>query len=443
MRTLILAALLLSSSVLHAQIPKLIPTDYQPLAIHQVDDTVHVFCNGNDIDYDGIFEPANGEISASWLKYHARTGEFLSKRVIEHTYFSIPFRPAFWEGKFYNPNGNAIEVYDLSSQTLLDSSIIEFPNPQSTITAVHVESMNMSSGETNTILACSHKTSFTQNGMFSMFGLQDSQLLGEIEIGINPQMIHSFTNLLGEREYAVLCEGTFGGKNSALYRLLPTLSSGMPFKSEKYDLGDTGNFFVIRDQLALTVMNGSHEIIPINLATNTVLPGFPIGTSGFDGPREIVIDTITNRVYVSTYASDIRIGSFVNGEVLGMMDPNGKPEGMALIHGSLWSCNAYKKGDYAPDSTIAIFTVSASSVREQQESNIEISLKDGLCTIKSKESDHLGDLQVIDATGKVIISESFDGSLKQVSLKGYPQGLYGVYVRSGSTYSNALLLLRN
>ena len=53
MKNLILAALLLTSSVLQAQVPKLLPTGYQPLSIHQVDDTVHVFCNGNDIDFDG------------------------------------------------------------------------------------------------------------------------------------------------------------------------------------------------------------------------------------------------------------------------------------------------------------------------------------------------------------------------------------------------------
>lgn len=443
MRSLILAALLLSHAVLHAQMPKLIPTDFQPIAIHQVDDTVHVFCNGNDIDYDGKYEPENGEKPASWLKYHATTSELLSKKTIEHTYFSIPFRPAFWDGKCYNPNGNAIEVYDLTTQALIDSSIIELPNPQSTITAVYVQEMKSSGGETMHVLACSHKTSFTQNGIFSLFGLNDAQLLGELEIGINPQKIRSFTNLLGVHEFAVLCEGTFGGKNSALYRLLPTLSSGLPFKSEKYDLGDTGNFFVIQDQLALTVMNGSHEIIPINLATNTVLPGFPIGTTGYDGPREVILDTIANRVYVSTYASDIRIGSLLNGDVLGSLDPNGKPEGMGMIHGSLWACNAYKKGDYAPDSTIAIFALGTSSIRNESESTHEITLKDGICTIVFNDPDFAGDIQVIDAGGKVLISESFHGSMKQVSLKGFPQGLYGLYIRSGSSYMNALVLHRN
>ena len=73
MKKFILAALLLTSSVLQAQVPKLLPTGFQPLSIHQVDDTVHVFCNGNDIDFDGIYEPNNGELPASWLKYHAQS----------------------------------------------------------------------------------------------------------------------------------------------------------------------------------------------------------------------------------------------------------------------------------------------------------------------------------------------------------------------------------
>lgn len=443
MRTLILAALLLSNSVLLAQIPKLLHTDFQPLAIHHVDDTVHVFCNGNDIDYDGIFEPENGEKPASWLKYQAVTGTLLSKRTIEHTYFSVPFRPAFFDGKFYNPNANVIEVYDLTSQSLIDSALIKLPNTQSTITAVHVETMLMSSGEKRNILACSHKTSFTQNGLFSMFGLDDVQLLGEMEIGMNPQLIRVYTNLLGEQEFTVLCEGTFGGKNSKLFRLLPMSSSGSPFKFDSYDLGDTGNYFVIQDQLALTVMNGSHEIIPINLATNTVLPGFPIGTTGYDGPREVVLDTISNRVFVSTYASDIRIGSLLNGDVLGSMEPNGKPEGMAIINGSLWACNAYKKGDYAPDSTIAIFALGTSSIQNEQESQYDITLTDGICTMYLKDQNFSGDIQVIDASGKTVISESISGSSVEFSLKGYPLGLYGVYIRSGSTFMNALLLHRN
>ena len=439
MKKLVLAVLLLTSSVLQAQEPKLLPTDYQPLSIHQVDDTVHVFCNGNDIDFDGIYEPNNGELPASWLKYHAKSGNLIARKEITHTYFSIPFRPAFTNSNFYNPNRNSIEVYDLTSQKLIDSAVLTLPNPQSTITALCVLSLNLG-GEEKTVIAMSHKTSFTQNGFFGLYSIADKKIIAETEVGINPQMIKAFRNLLGEVEFAILCEGTFGGKNSKLYRLLPTPSSGLPFKTEFYDLGDTGNFFIIQDQLALTVMNGSHEIIPFNLATNTVLPGYPTGTTGYDGPREIVLDTITNRVFVSTYASDIRIGSYISGDVLGILEPAGKPEGLAIIDGKLWACNAYKKGEYAPDSTIAIFDIGLTSVQEKTDSRISITLKQGMCTIDSEENLTNADIRVIDAHGKVVVSRAMSGHFLQFSMQDFPQGLYGIHVNAAKTTLNELLL---
>jgi DNA-binding beta-propeller fold protein YncE len=439
MKKLILAVLLLTSSVLQAQVPKLLPTGFQPLSIHQVDDTVHVFCNGNDIDFDGIYEPNNGELPASWLKYHAKSGNLISRKEITHTYFSIPFRPAFTNSNFYNPNGNSIEVYDLTSQQLIDSAIFTLPNPQSTITALCVLSLNLG-GEEKTVIAMSHKTSFTQNGSFGLYSIADKKIIAETEVGVNPQLIKAFRNLLGEVEFAILCEGTFGGKNSKLYRLLPTPSSALPFKTEFYDLGDTGNFFIIQDQLALTVMNGSHEIIPFNLATNTVLPGYPTGTTGYDGPREIVLDTITNRVFVSTYASDIRIGSYISGDILGILEPAGKPEGLAIIDGKLWACNAYKKGEYAPDSTIAIFDIGLTSVQENTDSRISITLKQGMCTIISEENFTNADIRVIDAHGKVVVSRAMSGHSLQFSMQDFPQGLYGIHVNAAKTTMNELLL---
>ena len=439
MKKLILAVLLLTSSVLQAQVPKLLPTGFQPLSIHQVDDTVHVFCNGNDIDFDGIYEPNNGELPASWLKYHAKSGNLIARRDVTHTYFSIPFRPAFTNSNFYNPNGNSIEVYDLTSQQLIDSAILTLPNPQSTITALCVLSLNLH-GEEKTVIAMSHKTSFTQNGSFGLYSIADKKIIAETEAGVNPQLIKAFRNLLGEVEFAILCEGTFGGKNSKLYRLLPTPNSGLPFKTEFYDLGDTGNYFIIQDQLALTVMNGSHEIIPFNLATNTVLPGYPTGTSGYDGPREVVLDTITNRVFVSTYASDIRIGSYISGDVLGILEPMGKPEGLAIIDGKLWACNAYKKGEYAPDSTIAIFDIGLTSVQENTDSRISITLKQGMCTIISEENFTNADIRVIDAHGKVVVSRAMSGHYLQFSMQDFPQGLYGIHVNAAKTTMNELLL---
>ncbi|MFM7339078.1 MAG: hypothetical protein ACKO2H_03115, partial [Bacteroidota bacterium] len=126
-------------------------------------------------------------------------------------------------------------------------------------------------------------------------------------------------NLQSQLEFAILCEGTFGGKNSSLQ----IVNISDTTKAMIYGLGDTGNYFLIQDQLALTVMNGSHEIIPVNLATKTTLPAISVGTSGYDGPREIIVDSLKSLVYVSTYASDVRIGSFLDGSVIGTLNPNG------------------------------------------------------------------------------------------------------------------------
>lgn len=439
MKKFILAALLLTSSVLQAQVPKLLPTDFQPLSIHQVDDTVHVFCNGNDIDFDGIYEPNNGELPASWLKYNVKSGNLISRRDITHTYFTLPFRPAFTNLNFYNPIGNSVELYDLASQQLTDSTILTLQNPKSTITAISIVSLNLG-GEEQIVLAMSHKTSFTQNGTFGLYSITNKKNIAEAEVGINPQMIKTFRNLTGELEFAILCEGTFGGKNSKLYRLLPTPSSGLPFDIASYDLGDTGNYFTIQDQLALTVMNGSHEIIPINLATNTVLTGYPTGTTEYDGPREIVLDTLTNRVFISTYASDIRIGSYLNGDILGILQPAGKPEGLAIIDGKLWACNAYKKGEYAPDSTIAVFDINLASIQEKIDSSISITLKQGLCTITSEMNLVNADIRVIDAHGKVVVSRAMSGHFSQFSMQDYPQGLYGIHVITPVSLMNELVL---
>ena len=442
MNIFILAALLLTSSVLQAQVPKLLPTGFQPLSIHQIEDTVHVFCNGNDIDFDGIYEPNTGELPASWLKYHAKSGNLLARRDITHTYFTIPFRPAFTNSMFYNAKGNTVEVYDLTSQQLIDSAILTLPNSQSTITALCVLSLNLDSEE-KTVIAISHKTSFTQNGTFGLYSIIDKKIIAETEVGINPQMITPFKNLLGEVEFALLCEGTFAGKNSKLYRLLPTPSSALPFNTTFFDLGDTGNFFVIRDQLALTVMNGSHEIIPINLATNVVLPGIPTGTMGYDGPRELVVDTISNRVFISTYASDIRIGSLLNGDVLGTLNPNGKPEGMAIINGSLWSCNAFKKGDYAPDSTIAVFDIGVSTLNERVEQGPLIAINNGVCTISLPQPIDAADILIMDVHGRMVQSKAISGQYVQLSMQDLSSGLYIIQIIDSKKKTEHLLLHSN
>lgn len=446
MKSLIIAiAFLLFQTHLVAKEPILLPSGYQPLKIHRIADTVHVFCNGNDIDYDGVYEPTSGEKPAMWLMYDANTNIPVKAMVMENGYFSVPFRPGFSSTNMYLPRNNRIEVYDLSTQKLIDSSLVSFPEAKSTITGVYVLTMQQSGVEIDIALAISHKTSFTESGKMSLFSISSKQLLLQKDVGINPQMIRGYRNLRGQLELAVLCEGTFGGGNSALY-LVNTAPSSGESDITIYELGDTGNHFIIQDQLALTVMNGSHEIIPINLATKAVLPSIPVGTTGYDGPREIIVDSISNRVYVSTYASDIRIGSFLDGTVLGQWFPQGKPEGMALINNTLWVCNAFKRGDYTPDSTIAIFSLDEStSVQEEMEQHVGgiISVNNGTCTIKTDIELEHAQYNVWNTNGVSVLNGMFNGKEHKVSLGGLPQGVYIISIKSPKLTMSTMVISKD
>jgi hypothetical protein len=360
------------------------------------------------------------------------TGNQLNVKVMERGYFSLPFRAAFSSKTMFLPRGHRIETYDISTKSLIDSAYIQLPDVESNITAVHVISEFENGIEIEKYIAFSHKTSFTGIGSFSLFDIGKKQIVGTAEIGINPQMIRAFINLQGEMEILVLCEGTFGGKNSTLYRLLPTPMMAMPFNISFFELGDTGNHFDIVDQLALTLMNGSHEVIAIDLATNRVLPGsFSVGTEGYDGPRELLIDPSTNQVFISTYASDIRVGSLEDGSMLDSKVTNGKAEGMAIIEGNLWVCNIFKKDDYAVDSVLNIFPIGiTSSILDEYSTLKNIGIHGGTLSI-SMIGEYPKEVEIINASGNIVMNAMINGDQNTFSLAHLPHGLYGISIHSG------------
>ncbi len=426
----------------NAQVPTVFSTGPQPLAIHRAGNFAHIFCNGDDKDYDGVYESVSGEKPAYWVTHDISNGNVIDSKVMNKGYFNVPFRPGFSSSKMFHPRGNRIEVYDLSSKELIDSALVSLPNPKSIITAVYVITSSLNGVEQEIAIALSHKTSFTEKGTFSIYDLSEKRIVAQTEVGINPQMIRSFRNLLGETEYVVLCEGTFGAKNSTLHRLLPTPMMGEPFEKTVFELGDTGNYVDIVDQLALTLMNGSHEVMAIDLATNRVLPGsFPVGTEGYDGPRELLIDPSTNQVFISTYASDIRIGSLSDGTMLDSWSTSGKAEGMALIDGNVWVCSSFKKGEYVYDSVINVFPFDfTSSINEKDPIHSNVSIHNGILTIYQEDGHIGGEFIVIDATGNTILKNRLEGHETKIIFSGLPHGLYGISINSVAKTKKFLII---
>lgn len=125
-----------SLSILHSQSQSSIGVGHQPLSLFQNADTVHVFCNGIDKNFDGICQLDSGDIPATWWQIDAYTKALKGISVMERGYFEFPFRNAITKQYMYCSRANKIEQYDLSTRQLIDSSIVQLDNPSQKITAI-------------------------------------------------------------------------------------------------------------------------------------------------------------------------------------------------------------------------------------------------------------------------------------------------------------------
>lgn len=153
------------------------------------------------------------------------------------------------------------------------------------------------------------------------------------------------------RGFYVFDRGARGGQRSLL-----TLFQFAPSIFEANDtLGRTANHILIVDDAGVT-MNGSHEIVAVDLGEWMTGERFPMGTDGFNGPREsILIDNDT--LVTSTYNGDVRVTSVGGG--YRVFQIGGKGEGMAFLPAmeKLFIAIPFAP-DYTADSVVVVFNTS-------------------------------------------------------------------------------------
>jgi hypothetical protein len=110
-------------------------------------------------------------------------------------------------------------------------------------------------------------------------------------------------------------------------------------------------------------MNGSHTLVLVDLLRQEIVSRIPIGTSGFDGPREAVelLGSIDPEYAVTTYAGDVRLVN-AGGEFRAFAT-DGKAEGIARVGSTLFVALPFTP-TYAPDSTVVIFDLNASGIAD-------------------------------------------------------------------------------
>ncbi len=320
----------------------------QPLAIIPVGNTVHVFCNGNDMNFNSIYEPDSGDVAASWWVIDTQTRTVIKHREFTDQYLPFPFRVGLDKSKtsFYIPTANRVRAFNTESQMVEDDSAAVMPDTLGLIYAVSLTSDN------EMLISC--RNGFDKPG--TLVGMDKKKIAGTIPTLVNPQQTVPFRSSIGDLQrigLALLNEGGFGANNSTLQlygdKDADSVVVNLP-------LGDAGNHIFYNglgnDTMYITV-NGSHSIVVVDLKTRSLVKSIPTLTTGFNGPRESAV--IGDKLFVTTYNSDVREFDIATGALVATLNSKGKPEGLTVINGKLWVANAFGSGSYTPDSTIAIF----------------------------------------------------------------------------------------
>jgi hypothetical protein len=191
----------------------------------------------------------------------------------------------------------------------------------------------------------------------------DTRTAATFPAGPNPQAPLPYSTAAGNG-LAAICEGTFGGGNGTL-ELWTDLQGAR--KRTTIPVGDTPNHLLINGDRAYVTVNGSHQVVVVDLPQQKAIDTILVGTSGYDGPRECAIDTAGGsvRLYVTTFSSDVRVFDAASGNRIATLAVGAKPEGLAIVGRELWVTRTFVEGGYAAANDVVIIDLNAlTSVRE-------------------------------------------------------------------------------
>lgn len=337
-----LCALLCASLIVAAQ--QRVSTPLQPISITVAGSMVHILCARTDVNFNGNADDM--DVPASWLVIDApsrqmvRNTEFGWGHVTAQRFGHSPALGVFDIG--FND-----EVYRFSMATQSNSDIIY----SGAVSAVSTST----DGRTVWV---AQRPNFTDPGSITEIDVDGKDRVS-FQTGVSPQAPLPFTTSK-DTGLAAICEGTFGGNNGSLEVWTDLRGSR---KRTTITVGDTPNHLLIHDGRAYVTVNGSHHVVVVDLDTKKAIDTILVGTSGYDGPRECVIDTKaaggTSRLYVTTFSSDVRVFDLATGERIGTLAVGAKPEGMAIVGRELWVTRAYVEGGYAATRDVVIFDLDA------------------------------------------------------------------------------------
>lgn len=335
MRGLLLFVVVSMIGTISLNAQRVVQTPLSPVNIVKAKGLMHVFCNRVDVNFNGTQD--DGDAVASWVQVDPSTLQVLRTLSFPWAEVKSP-RLGISEASntLYIGIDNTIERYSIDSQ--ISKGVV--------YTGANVA---VSSTLGGAAIYVSKRPSYVDPGTVTQVDLKTGDSL-VYNAGVNPQQSLRFITLSKTQGLLALSEGNFGKPDGQLdvwkQSSLGTSRTSIP-------VGDTPNHFFVQGDSVYVTVNGSHWVVVVDLMSTAAVDTISVGTTGFDGPRESLVDN--GRLYVSTFAGDVRVFDIATGVRIGSVLLDAKPEGIAINGRDLWVTRAFVSGGYAAERNVAVY----------------------------------------------------------------------------------------
>jgi hypothetical protein len=287
----------------------------QPLSLKYESATkkIHVFCNGNDNNFNGFVD--SNDVGPSWVILEEKDNQINSTvaSTFGKRFFQFPLRLDFLDkNESFEPS-----VYiPFTNETNPDFST-KNPGYISSFDLVTKEviSANVTGFQANSVSHYGPHLLLTRNrptmkGDVVVYDLSTNKPLQTINAEMNLLDAYAYT-ANGKLKLAAYSDNY---TDSAWFHiaLVPHMSD-FSFTTKK--TGKTPNHMLVTDKRIYLTLNGSHSVIIYNSANGDFIREVATGTTGFNGPREVV-ELPNNKFSVSTYNGEVIIFDSENFNLL-------------------------------------------------------------------------------------------------------------------------------
>ncbi len=363
----LLCIIAVTASHLHAQPTRTVAVNLQPLAVIPAGNLVHILCGRVDANFDGVQDA--GDAAASWVTVDATT--YQTVRTLNFLWqegIGFPSRPAFNANtnRLYLSQNGRIRAFDALTQAVVRDTVVRIDTLAqrafSTSGSVSALSVDAASNRLYITLRGSATSAVVE------LDIATSRIVTTYPAHIFAQQTAPYQTANGRKGIAIMNEGNFNSMNATVFL------SKSPTESTVLNVGGTANHLLKQGDSLFVTMNSSHEVHIVDLNTERIVRTIPTGTTGFDGPRESALQGTT--LYVTTYAGDVRRFNIATGrEFTPRLNPQGKPEAVAVVGSIVWVTNAYKSASYDYANTVAVFNPTTLAVNALNERPLAAELR--------------------------------------------------------------------